>query len=32
MLARMNVPASSEVGLMEATVGAAHGDGKAEWE
>ena len=28
MLAKINVSASSEVGLMAATIGAARGDGK----
>ena len=32
MLAKINVSASSEVGLMVAMVGAAYGDGKEEWE
>ena len=31
MLAKSNVPASSEVGLMAASIGLAHGDGKEEW-
>ena len=30
MLAKMNVPVSSEVGLVVAIIGAAHGDGKDE--
>ena len=30
MLAKRNVPTNSEVGLMVAIVGAAHGDGKEE--
>ena len=30
MLAKMNVPENSEVRLMAAMVGAAHGDGKEE--
>ena len=30
MLAKMNVPARSEVGLVAATIGAARGDGKEE--
>ena len=28
----MNVPASAEVGRVAAVVGAAHGDGKKEWD
>ena len=31
MLAKMNVPASSEVELIAATLEAARGDGKEEW-
>ena len=29
MLAKINVPADAEVGLVAATAGAAHGDGKS---
>ena len=32
MLAKMNVPANSEVGLIAAKIGAARGDGKEEWD
>ena len=32
MLAKMNVPANSEVTLMAATIGTARGDGKEEWD
>ena len=32
MLAKMNVPASSEVGLMAVMIGAARRDGKEEWD
>ena len=32
MLAKTNVPASAEVGLVAATTGAARGDGKVEWD
>ena len=31
MLAKMKVPANCEVGLMAATIGAAHGDSEGEW-
>ena len=31
MLAKINVPASSEVGLVAATIGSVHGDCKEEW-
>ena len=31
MLAKINVPANSDVGLVAATIGAARGDGKEEW-
>ena len=31
-MTKMNVPASSEVRLMAATIGAARGDGKEEWD
>ena len=32
MLAKKNVPASAEVGLVVAATRAAHGDGKEEWD
>ena len=32
MLAKINVPANAEVGLVAATTGAARGDGKEEWD
>ena len=32
MLAKINVPAISEVGLVAATIGEAHGDGKGRWQ
>ena len=32
MLAKLNVPANSEVGPMAAMIGAARGNGKEEWE
>ena len=32
MVAKTNVPASAEVGLVAATTGAACGDGKEEWD
>ena len=32
MLARINVPANAEVGLVVATTGEARGDGKEEWD
>ena len=32
MLAKRNVPANSEVGLVAAMIGAARGDGKEEWD
>ena len=32
ILAKMNMPASSEVGLVAATIGAARGNGKEEWD
>ena len=31
MLAKMKVPANCEVGLMAATIGAAHGDDEEQW-
>ena len=31
ILAKINVPANAEVGLVPATTGAACGDGKEEW-
>ena len=31
MLAKINMPANSEVGLVAAMIGAACGDGKEEW-
>ena len=32
MLAELNVPANSEVGLVAATIDAARGDGKDNWD
>ena len=32
MLAKINVPANAEVGLVAATTGVARGDGKEEWD
>ena len=32
MLAKINVPANSEIGLVAATIGAARGDGEEEWD
>ena len=32
MLAKINVPANAEVGLVATTTGAARGDGKEEWD
>ena len=32
MLAKMNVPANAGMGLAAATIGAARGDGKGEWD
>ena len=32
MPTKLNVPASAEVGLVTATIGAARGDGKEEWD
>ena len=32
MLAKMNVPTNSEAELVAATIGAARGDGKEEWD
>ena len=31
-LTKINVPASSEMGLVAATIGEARGDGKEEWD
>ena len=32
MLAKTNVPANAEMGLVAATIGAARGDGKEKWD
>ena len=32
MLAKINVPANTEVGLVAATTGEPRGDGKEEWD
>ena len=32
MLAEINVPSNTEVVLVAATIGAARGDGKEEWD
>ena len=32
MLAKINAPENSEMGLVAVTIGAAHRDGKEEWD